>query len=286
MALARLSLARAGAGLVVAAWLAAFGCAPEGTTRPGTGLILISEEQEFEMGDQFAEALRKDEAAGKVRFLPQPGGGYLDRLGRALAAASKRPKVRYEFSVIDGDEINAFAVPGHIYVYRGLVELAETEAEFAGALSHEIGHVVGRHSAKMVSQEMAMSLGAAVVLSAVGDNDFSQIVAGLIVSGALKKFGRDEERQADLLGAEQCAAAGIDPRGAARLFRKFERVFAERPNRVELFFADHPFSGERAGNVERHAAGLMLPANPRADGPEYQAWRGEVVSSGRPRAGN
>ncbi|MEK7767062.1 MAG: M48 family metalloprotease [bacterium] len=270
---------RSSAAILGAAGLLLTACGPVSTTRPGAGLVLISKEQEFALGDEFAESLRKDAAAGKVALVPQPAGGYLDALGRTLTAVSQRPGVPYQFSFINEDTINAFAVPGHVYVYRGLVELAETEGEFAAALAHEIGHVVGRHSAKNVSKEMSMSLGAEVVLVALGDTEFNRIAANLILTGAIKKYGRDEERQADLLGVEECAAAGIDPHGAVALFRKFEKTFAERPNAVEGFFADHPFSGERADNVGKHIATLRLQPGLRTDSPAYRAWRKAVLSA-------
>ncbi len=273
---------RAAAGLLI---LAA-ACGSVDTHDPQRGFVLISQAEEFAIGDQFARSLERGSRRHGVppaKFIEVPDA-YLAALGRELLGLSKRADVPCRFYVIDEKTINAFAVPGHIYVYRGLVELCETEAEFAAVLGHEIGHVVARHSAKKISQHYAVSGGTEFVLAALGAGELAANLGYLAMVGALKKFGRDDERQADLLGLEECTAAGIDPRGAASVFRKFEKTFRERPNLLEGFFSDHPYSGERAENVE-----LWLKANPpppglRSDRPAYQAWRSAVLAAGRTEA--
>lgn len=266
-------------GLTIALGLSVLlaGCSPVSTKAPGKGLILISEQEEFTIGDQFAEALASGKTQGPVEFI-ELDSDYLDQLGQELAAVSKRPNVPYHFYLINEKTVNAFAVPGHIYVYRGLVEISETESEFASVLGHEIGHVVGRHSAKNISRAMSASLGHEVLMQLIGAGNLTRAASSLILTGAIKKYGRDEERQSDLLGVEECIAAGIDPRGAIRIFTKFQTLFKEKPNAVDAFFADHPYSAERADNVEKYIQELDPPGDLRSDRPVYQRWRATVLA--------
>jgi predicted Zn-dependent protease len=266
---------------VLALVFATAGCSPVSTAKPSQGMVLITETQEFAMGDQFATALEQGQVQGKVEFVGVPGG-FLKDLGDSLVAASKRPGVPTTFQVINDATINAFAVPGHTYYYRGIIELAETESEFAAIMAHEIGHIVARHSAKTASRGMLAGLGQEAAVLAVGGGDRTRALSGLILTGAIKKYGRDEERQADLLAVEECIAAGIDPRGASEIFLKFEKIFKETPNSIDLFFSDHPYSHERAVNVEAYIAKLNPSPGLRKDSPAYQEWRRAVMASPAP----
>ncbi len=269
--------------VLLAALIVLAGCAPVSTKNAGSGFVMISERDEFALGNEFAAAYD----AGRMKGMPKPdfielSDGYLDSLGRELAGASQRPGVPYRFRAINDNTINAFAVPGHIYVYRGVIELCATECEFAEVLGHEIGHVVARHTAKNVSKEWALTHGADFVLAMLGVGQLGQELSYLVLVGAFKKFGRDEERQADLLGVEECLAAGISPLGAARVFRKFETALKERPNLLEGFLNDHPYSAERADNVEAYLRTAGVPAGLREDRPAYQAWRAAILALPKP----
>jgi len=263
---------------VTAGTIAVFsGCSPVSTSKPSSGMILISETQEFAMGDQFAAALAEGKVQGPVEFIP-PEGGYLTSLGSRLVAASKRSGVPTTFQAINDATINAFAVPGHTYYYRGIIEMCGTESEFAAIMAHEIGHIVARHSAKTASTGMLAGLGQEATVLILGGGNLTRALTGLVLTGAIKKYSRDDERQADLLAVEECIAAGIDPRGAAAVFRKFETTFAEKPNKIDLFFADHPYSHERAVNVDAYIAKLNPPSALKSDSPEYQAWRKSILA--------
>jgi predicted Zn-dependent protease len=253
------------------------GCSPVSTNKPSGGMVLISETQEFAMGDQFAAALAEGKVQGPVEFVPSPDG-YLGSLGARLVAASKRPGVPTTFQAINDTTINAFAVPGHTYYYRGIIEMCGTESEFAAIVAHEIGHIVGRHSAKNASTGILAGLGQEAAVLILGGGDLTRALTGLVLTGAIKKYSRDDERQADLLAVEECIAAGIDPRGASAVFRKFEKTFAEKPNKIDLFFADHPYSHERAVNVDAYIAKLNPPSALKSDSPAYQAWRKDILS--------
>lgn len=272
--------------LSAAALLCLSSCSPVSTKNPQRGLVLISEAEEFQIGRQFAASIDKAAAGGKIEFL-EPPDAYLNSLGMQLMEVSKRPGVPLKLYIINDATVNAFAVPGHIYVYRGLIEQTENESEFAGVIAHEIGHIVARHSAKKISQAAALSLGEDLFLAIVFGNSsaagLARVGGDLIVTGTIKKYSRDEERQADLLAVEECVAAGIDPHGIVTLFRKFEELFKEKPNALELFFADHPYSRERSENVSRYIKELAIKTKLEPDRPAFREFRRSVMNLPKPK---
>jgi len=272
--------------LAACACLCLSSCSPVSTKNPQRGLVLISETEEFQIGGQFAASIEKAAREGKIELL-EPPDAYLHSLGMQLVEVSKRPNVPLRLFIINDVTVNAFAVPGYIYVYRGLIEQAETESEFAGVIAHEIGHIVARHSAKKISQAAALSLGEDLFLAIVFGNSsaagLARIGGDLIVTGTIKKYNRDEERQADLLAVEECVAAGIAPEGIVTLFKKFEELFKEKPNALELFFADHPYSRERYENVSRYIKELKIKTKLEPDRPAYQQFRHGVMNFPKPK---
>ena len=116
------------------------------------------------MGAKFAAELEKE-----LVFIDDPMVvAYVDSLGQELARVSKRSHIPYTFHVVDTDDVNAFAIPGGwLYVNRGLIEAADTEAELAGVLGHEIGHVVGKHSMRQLTQRYGIEM---ITQLALGEN--------------------------------------------------------------------------------------------------------------------
>ncbi|MFC3226989.1 M48 family metalloprotease [Marinibaculum pumilum] len=169
---------------------------------------LISPEQEAQIGAQQHD-----------QIVAQYGGVYDDRglgayvaeIGSRLAAASGTGADSYTFTVLDSPIINAFALPGgYVYVTRGLMALANNEAELAGVIAHEMGHVIARHGTERMSRGMIAELGTAI-LGSVFD---SPIAGGLAQTGAglwLSGYSRDQEREADSLGLDYMRRAGYPP---------------------------------------------------------------------------
>lgn len=262
---------------------------------PATGerqLTTLSTEDEQRIG-----------AEQHPRILVQYGGAYdepelqayVERIGNDLAAVSELPELEFTFTLLDSEIINAFALPGgYVYVSRGLLALAENEAELAGVIGHEIGHVTARHTAQRQTQATGAgilatlgTLGAAV-LGGRAAADLAQQVAGTAAQGYVASFSRSQELEADQLGIRYLKRAGYDPNAMATFLSKLSRQseLERRLAGVEgdpgaAFLASHPRTADRVqaavvevggggtGRLDReqHLAaidGLIYGANPRA----------------------
>jgi predicted Zn-dependent protease len=230
------------AALTLLILAALFGCA----RNPVTGkrqVVLVSESQEIALGAQ-SHVSAKDEFG----FLDQPAvQTYIQQTGKKLAVVSHRPNLDWHYTAVDSPVINAFAIPGgYVYFTRGILAYINTEAELAGVMGHEIGHVTARHSVSQMTRSQAaqIGLGAASILSPT----FGQF--GDAAGGALGvwflKFSRDDERQADQLGVEYAARAGYDPREVSNFFEVLRRM-SESTERETMpgWLTTHPDPGER-----------------------------------------
>lgn len=208
---------------------------------------LISDQQEFELGFQVHEQLKKD----STKFLTSPKVElYVEQLVRKLAAhANKERPVEWRTFVIDDPAtINAFATPGgRIYVFTGLLLSAENEAEVVGVMGHEMGHVVARHGARQLVAAFGLE---SVIGMALGKNagDIAKVSAALAGRGAQLAYGRDMEHEADEYGARYSSAAGYDPRGLATFFEKLKAKYGET-GPVLTLLSSHPSSGDRIQRV-------------------------------------
>ena len=137
---------------------------------------------------------------------------YVSEIGQRLARQSHRAQLPWTFTVLDSPEVNAFALPGgYVYVTRGILAHLGSEAELAGVLGHEIGHVTARHSVNGMSRELAIGLGAAVGLALLDVDEAGQELASLGLGLMFLKFSRSQEQQADQLGVRYVHRAGLDP---------------------------------------------------------------------------
>ena len=234
---------------------------------PGGGFNLIPQGAEIQMGMEAAAEIESQEKVLADSYVQS----YVNRLGQKLVQYSRRPDIAYQFKVIDTDEINAFALPGgFIYVNRGLITEASNEAELAGVISHEIGHVAAKHGAKRMTKLLALQLGLAV-FGELSDQDretqIKLLVAEAIATGFLLKNSRDNERQADDLGTETLYNAGYDPIAMAHFFDTLGQDSS--PSAVEVFLSTHPSPGERVKNVEWLIASFS-PKPYITDSPEFQ----------------
>jgi len=205
-------------------------------------------DDEKKLGREFYEKLEKRGALVENRKVER----YLNELGRHLTAQSTPSPFEFTFSVIRDSGINAFATPGgYVYVYSGLIEIAENESQLAGVLAHEIAHVKARHIAKIIekSQKVNIATLAAILAGAFigGGGEGSAAIAGFSLATAASlnlKYSREHEEEADYFGMEYLVDSGYDGRGMLD-FLKIMRQFEYYSNSVPSYFLTHPGTGER-----------------------------------------
>jgi predicted Zn-dependent protease len=232
--------------LISAIALAALGAAWAGcATNPVSGkreFSLVSPSQELSIGQDSHKAVLEEYGTYDDPQLQ----AYVDGIGQALARRSHQPSLDWHFTVLDDPVVNAFALPGgYIYVTRGILAHLGSEAQLAGVLGHEIGHVTARHSAQRITQQQVAGLG--LGLASVFSEGFrkygqaAQTGLGLL----FLKYGRDDENQADQLGVDYSTAASWDPREIPNTYVTLRRVGERGGQRLPGFLSTHPDPGDR-----------------------------------------
>lgn len=230
---------------------------------PTPGFNLFSVEQDVEIGRQSAVEAERQLPLLRDRNVDR----YLNKIISKLAA--KTPGARYPYAIkaVNASEINAFSLPGGpMYVNRGLVEAARSEAELAGVLAHEMSHVALRHGTHQASKAYLGQAGLGILGGLLGKNgsNTAQIVnavGGLGLNAVFLKFSRDAEYQADQLGAAIMAGAGYNPVAMATLFELLRSEQGRDPGKVERFFSSHPPPADREARIRQQAASLQLAAS-------------------------
>jgi predicted Zn-dependent protease len=225
----------------------------------GKGLNLYSVEKEIALGKQFADEIERQAKIVRDPIVAE----YVNRLGQNLARHSDS-KFPFTFKVIESPEINAFALPGGFcFVNTGLLLEAETEAEVAGVLAHEIAHVAARHGTRQASRGTLANLATIPLIIATGGWTGYAIsqAAGVAIPVAFLQFSRAFEREADLLGIQYLWAAGYDPTGFVDLFEKLASMQKTRPSALAGIFTSHPMTDDRIEAAQK-AMETILPAKP------------------------
>ncbi|MCH9024180.1 MAG: M48 family metalloprotease [candidate division Zixibacteria bacterium] len=220
------------------------------TTGPGgkKSLIIIPTSQEVAIGSGMAEEVSKTE----VTLPDSVWQNYLNEVGQRIVRVSDRKDIEYHFTVIESDQINAFAAPGgFVYFYTGLLREMNSEAEMAAVMAHEISHVVARHGIKRVQSAMGVQLAYALVFG--GDDAGAAVNAGIGLGMGLlfADYSRGAEREADQYGIHYMIKAGYDPAGAVDMFETLGRLGGERSGNVfEKLVSSHPETQERIANAK------------------------------------
>ncbi len=247
--------------LVFAAMLLVMGCGQLAE------LNVISTQEELEMGLRFSQEIEKE-----IKLISDPVvSAYVDSLGQLLARNSERADIPYVIKVVDTDEVNAFAIPGgYLYVNRGLIVTAARESELAGVMGHEIGHVVGRHSAKQMSRRLGLSAVTGLILG----NDpktWASLTANVLSAGTLLHYGREAELEADRYGITEAYRSGIDPEGMVTFFEKLLDMEQREPGLFDKLFSTHPPTGERISAGRALIASLPTKPSLATDSPRFHA---------------
>lgn len=180
---------------------------------------------------------------------------FINEKGKKMARISHRPGLDFQFRVVDSPVVNAFAVPGgYVYFTRGIMAHFNNEAEFAGVLGHEIGHVTARHSAKQYSQQMLAQLG--FVVGMIASEEFRQYsdLANVGLQLMFMKFSRNHESQSDKLGVEYSTNIGYNAHEMANFFQTIERIQVQAGVSVPTMLSTHPDPGDRYNRVHQLAA--------------------------------
>jgi len=238
---------------VLLAGLGGLVAGPLGCARnPVTGkseLSLISESQEIQIGRQGAKEVEQS-----IGFYKDPAvNAYVADIGKRMAAESERPDLPWEFHVVDDAAVNAFAIPGgFIYVTRGLMSAVNNEAELAGVIGHEIGHVTHRHSVQQISKAQLAQVGLGI--GSILSSDIARF--GQLASAGLGllflKYGRDAEYQADRAGFRYALQENYDVREMPNVFQTLGRLGqAGGAGKLPEWLSTHPDPGNRVTRLEK-----------------------------------
>jgi beta-barrel assembly-enhancing protease len=242
---------------------AALGCATATTRSVETDVAkaLITTDQENQIGLQLKGDLEQKQG---IVYLNDPETvTYVRGVADKVIQMGKqdRPDVNWQVYVIDDRKtVNAFATPGgYLYVYRGLLEMAQNEAELAGVMAHETGHVVARHAARSLVAAYGLD---AVVAMAVGNNPglIAQIGSGIASKGLMLAHSREDETEADEYGARYAGAAGYDPHGLVTFFQRLMQQSGDAKG-VLAYLSDHPATSDRIEHVNAFIAQQAIPGS-------------------------
>ena len=263
---------------LIALCLLAAGC----RTNPVTGrreMAFFTAQQELALGD-----------SNHADIIFVYGGEYLDAdlkryLGTIvlrLHGASHRREMRTDFTVLNTSVLNAFAIPGHVYATRGFLAQLENEAQFAAVMGHELSHVTAGHTAKNMTDRVIMSAGMGTAGVVLGDSTGAQVAMaagelGVTVLGL--SYSREQERQADRVGAYYMALAGWDPRQAIRMQQLLHSLNEREETVLDKYLSTHPQVGDRVAEIEAVISEkqLLVRGYIQGDGVYAERWQRRIA---------
>jgi predicted Zn-dependent protease len=270
------------AGLALAA-----GCA----TNPVTGktdVVTMSAAQEIEIGRKMHPQILQQYG----RYADEELQSYVTEVGRRIGAVSHRPDLEYTFTVLDSEDVNAFALPGgFVYITRGIMAYLNSEAELVAVLGHEVGHVTARHAVRQQTGATAAGVGATLIGILTGSGDLANL-ANLAGTALVLGYGRDMELEADSIGAQYLVRLGYSPEAmidVVRLLKNQEmlevqvaRQEGREPRVYHGLFSTHPDNDTRLKEVVV-TAGKAGSGEARPDGGEAYLRRIEGLPVGPSR---
>ena len=251
------------------------GDAHRSAVKPAMVATRVSIAEEQEVGNRLANQMHfwssnNDSEEFNLRQ------AYIEKVGNSLLKGLARPEIKYSFHLIDQSMVNAFAIPGHVYVFNGLIDFVESEAELAVILGHEIMHVDARHCIELFQAEMAAEkitgpiLGNSKWISRIGMR-----IASRVIQGGYRKF---QEFEADSGGLSMAVAAGYDPRAGETVMKRLGEKFGDKKPASKAkdpveelrravftaagsFYSSHPPTHERAGRLHTIGNRLTIKGN-------------------------
>jgi predicted Zn-dependent protease len=215
-----------------------------------TQFIIVSDSQELKLGDDaYKETLDKNRLSTRSDWQAQ-----LRRVGQRISAAAEKPEFKWEFSVIQGKEINAFALPGgKVAFWEGIMPVAQDDNGIAVIMGHEVAHALARHGAERMSQSMGaellgqvISLGIGKVSPGIHDEVLQAYGLGTTV-GVLLPWGRTQESEADRIGLTLMAKAAYDPAAAVAFWERMSKIGGDKPPE---FLSTHPSDQARIAQIK------------------------------------
>ena len=257
------------AGLLAARLLAGCGTTVRNPVTGQTERTVMDEADEIREGAKAHTEILKEYGALDNATLQ----AYVNGVGQKLAAQSHRANLKWSFTVLDSPEVNAFALPGgYVYITRGIMAYLDSEADLAGVLGHEIGHVTARHGAQQATRQQSAGLaviGATVLGAILGGSSGAQVAGELgqqVAAGHVAKYSREHELQADQLGAEYLARVRYDPNNMVdviQVLKDQERFSADAAKAAGRavpegtgWLASHPSSDQRLADIASTATRL------------------------------
>lgn len=232
---------------------------------------LIGVDDEIRLGREAQRQVRQE----VPRVADREVAAYVAGLGRRLARHARGPKYPYSFTVANYREINAFALPGGpVWIHRGAIAAAANEAQLAAVLAHEVAHISERHAANRISTRLVADGFIGLLGAMLGSNkgaEAAQMGARVLAGGYMLTFSRDDEREADIVGAAIMRRAGWDATQMIAFMETMRRVQGRNPASLEVFLSSHPAPAER---VERLRG--RLKAGGTRDSAAFRRIRGRL----------
>jgi predicted Zn-dependent protease len=213
-------------------------------------VMLVSEDQELAMGKEADPQIIKEFGLYGDSELQR----YMNQQGQAIAKISHRSNIPYQFRVLDSDVVNAFAVPGgYVYFTRGIMAQFNNEAQFAGVLGHEIGHITAKHGTVQQTNQTLAQLG--LMVAVISDKRLAQFAetASQGLNLLFLKYSRNDESQSDELGVQYSSKIGFDAHEMATFFTTLQRQQSKSASTLPEFLSTHPDPGNRYTAVNKYA---------------------------------
>lgn len=266
-----------GTAALVLAGITTLASAAELNVRPGFNLFSV--DQDLQVGKENAAQVDKQLPILNDAVATQ----YVNELGKQLSrfTPNNQPQYAWQFKVVNSPDINAFALPGgYIYVNRAAIESAEDQAQLAGVIAHEEGHVVLRHGTHQASETMLVQAPLAILGGFLGQSgslmsQLAQYGIGFGVQSIMLRNSRSMEAQADSVGTYVLYQAGYDPHAMAQFFQIIEQKY---PQRTIQFFSNHPNPGNRIKAVDNEIPDLGPPKKWTTDSPQFQTVKKRLLS--------